>query len=654
MRKNRNLINAVIIAALVPAMIAGSVSNIYAKEKDKEKKKEKKKIEADKDSFEEKEIPVFKGELTDDTITVRFYEDSPHVPYIGIKEYYDCIMKDSLDGEETMSVEKNDDNTYVLKSAHGEAVVDTDKDIMKSDNMSDFTNITCLVQEGICNTYCDGIPYVHVSETEMTGDGSVEFDFDKYNIEIYGDDKDVYFPSSTLSDIFTDLIYHFNVCNGETFYFNCNESMLKENIADVDPDYAKPIIEMLGEDYERPEDIIEYSYNELCFVFDHFYGFPGRAILNDELEEKGLEQAVTEYGEPGEKVLELLKSSYFPDYYCGVKKLQSFVDDSGHTHTDVIRLQNAVDDKLEKAINKRMDELEDIFEDIEEEVEKNGSNWKDYYGRQKIRDDVYKNEKYIKDGDTAVYVLDDFLGFDIDKLNKYYKEGGAKPTSLTMRNDDMVLIDECIREADADPDIKNFVIDCSNNIGGSLDEVAMLYCIVSGKREATFRMENALTGQKIKQTYEADTNFDKKFDENDEHEPYDLNIAVLTSANSFSCGNIFPSIMKDNGFLIMGEQSGGGACAVMIETTGEGMTYRISAYDARFLNKDGENIDSGIPVDVDLMVKRSDGKNKYITLKDVPVGSESQKMELRAPDYSEFYNIERLSEEINKFYKTKE
>ena len=79
-----------------------------------------------------------------------------------------------------------------------------------------------------------------------------------------------------------------------------------------------------------------------------------------------------------------------------------------------------------------------------------------------------------------------------------------------------------------------------------------------------------------------------------------------------------------------------------------------NTHHLNFSYKDGENIDSGIPVDVDLMVKRSDGKNKYITLKDVPIGSESQKMELRTPDYSEFYNIERLSEEINKFYKTKE
>ncbi len=41
---------------------------------------------------------------------------------------------------------------------------------------------------------------------KSTGSGYVLFDFGKYNINIYGADDDVYFPESTLSDIFTDLV----------------------------------------------------------------------------------------------------------------------------------------------------------------------------------------------------------------------------------------------------------------------------------------------------------------------------------------------------------------------------------------------------------------------------------------------------------------
>lgn len=644
MGKIRRLLSLSVVASLILAMTLGSVENTYAKDNKKDKKEA-----SGKESFEEKEIPVFKGELTDETITIRYYEASPHVPYIGIKEYYDCVIEDSLDGEETMSVKKNKDNTYSLKSAHGEALVDVEKGVMTSDNMGDFTNLMCLIQEGMNKCYVDGIPYARVKDTVITGDGSAEYDFAKYNIKIYGDDEDVYFPESTLSDIFTDMVYHYSVCNGETFYFNCKNPCFHDNIADLDPDYAKPIMETLDSNFNRPEDMAEFAYNELCFSFDYLYGLPGKGAINDDIREKGLEQALIDYGKEGEKTVELLKSRDYAEYMCGLSKLSLFVGDGGHTRTDSVNLANAGPEELNKKIAKINEDLDPLYKNSQKENEESEEFWNHHLARTKLRDNAYKGEKYIKEGDTAIFVLDSFVGFDMDKWNKYYKEGGAKPTVLTMRNDDMLLISECIKDAADDPDIKNFVVDCSNNTGGSLDEVAMLYCLITGKRDVHLKMENSLTGQKVTETYEADTNFDGKFDENDEKEPYDLNFAVLTSKSSFSCGNVFPSVMKDAGYMIMGEQSGGGACAVMVQTTGEGMTYRMSTYMGRFINKDDEIIDNGVEVDVDLIPKRSNGKDRFITVKDV-TGYDGKKADIRIPDYSDFYNISRLSEEMNRFY----
>ena len=405
---------------------------------------------------------------------------------------------------------------------------------------------------------------------------------------------------------------------------------------------------MLDDDLNRPKDLAEFAYSELCFSFDHFYGLPGKAPLNDAIGEKGLEQALMDYGEEGEKTIELLRSRNFAEYMVGLNKLQLFVGDGGHTRVDKADPANAATDKLLESMDRIEEELRPVFDNIQNEADKISGKYSCYRQRVKLRDDAYKGEKYIKEGDTAVYVLDNFVGFDIQKWNKYYKENGAKPSVLTMRNDDILLINECMKDAEADPEIKNFVIDCSNNKGGSLDEVAMLYCLVTGEREVTFHMENCLTGQKISETYEADLNFDRKFDEKDKQEPYDLKFAVLTSVNSFSCGNIFPSVMKDAGYLIMGEQSGGGGCAVLVQTTGEGMTYRVSAYKGRILNNAGDTIDNGVEVDVDLVPKRSNGEPRYITVKDVPTGIEGVTVEKRTPDYSDFYNIKRLSDEMNK------
>ncbi len=646
MSKLRKSVDTAVMMVLVFAMTTGSVEKIYAGDKKSEKEAEV------KATYEVKELPVFKGELTDETITVRFYDATPNVPYIGIGEYYNCVMKDSLDDDdEKMTVEKKNDNTYILRSAHGEAVVDPEKGLMSSDDMDSFTNLMCLIQKGMGNCYVDGVPYVRVKEAQTTGDGHVEYDLAKYNIKIYGDDKDVYFPESTLSDIFTDLVYHYSVCNGETFYFNCVNPSNQDNISMIDPDYAKPIMEKLDKDLNRPDDMAEYAYNELMFSFDHFYGLPGTAVLNDDIREKGLEQALIDYGEEGQKTVELLKSKNLAEYMCGLDKLQLFVDDGGHTGVDDTKLANAEPDELKKAMDKINKDLDPLYRNIKVEDDKIEEKWTFHAARIKMRDDVYKKEKYIKEGDTAVYVLDSFMGFDIDKWNRYYKEDGAKPTILTMRDDDILNIDACLKDADSDPRIKNFVFDCSNNPGGSLDEVAMLYSMITGNRESTFYMENALTGQKITETYEADLNFDRKFDEEDNRDPYNLKFAVITSPSSFSCGNLFPSVMKEGGYTLLGERSGGGGCAIIIQTTGEGLTYRISAYMGRLLNKDGESIDNGIPVDIDLVPKRSNGKTKYITVKDVVIDKEGNKGDCRIPDYSDFYNIERLSEELNKLNK---
>ena len=645
MRDMKRIIRLVTAAVLMTSMILTQSLSIYASEKEEV---------SDRDvSYEEKELPVFRKELTDETVKIRYYSSSPSVPYIGIKEFYDHIMKDSHDpGDHTMTVEKDGDSTYILTNAYGQAKIDTEKDVMSSDNMTEFTNLMSLIQEGIDSCYCDGIPYVRISETKRTGDGSVKYDLGKYDIDIYGDDDDVYFPASTLSDIFTDLVYHYMVCNGETVYFNVDESVMYENIANRDPDYALPIINALGDDNKRPKDMAEYAYNKLLFTFDNFYGLPGKAALNDDLAEKGLEQALTEYGSEGEKTLELLKSEDFAEYMEGLKKLNLFVYDGGHTDVTSVHLANAGQEELDNKCDELEEELEDGFKNIQSDYDEIEEFWKYYSPRIKMRNDAYNGEKYIKQGDTAVYVLDSFMGFDMGKWNRYYKEGGSKPSILSMRGDDILYIDECMKDADEDPEIKNFVIDCSNNTGGSLDEVAMLTCLITGEREVSFCEENVNTGQRLVETYEADTNFDREFDEKDEREPYDLNFAILTSSTSFSCGNIFPSIMKDKGYLIMGERSGGGSCAVLVGTTGEGMTFRMSAYSGRMLNEAGENIDNGIEVDVDLLPKRSNGLTRFTTV-ELTNKDTGETVQRRTPDYSGFYDLEKLSAAINDYYSKK-
>ena len=137
--------------------------------------------------------------------------------------------------------------------------------------------------------------------------------------------------------------------------------------------------------------------------------------------------------------------------------------------------------------------------------------------------------------------------------------------------------------------------------------------------------ENLVTGQRQKFYFDVDCNFDGVFDEKDKEVKYDLNIALMVSDVSFSCGNFLPSLLKDAGFPIIGERSGGGACSVQPFITPEGMQFRLSSARARLTNDQWVNIDTGI-------------EPNYV-------------IDISSGDYDPLYDVAAISEFINNYYK---
>ncbi|MDO5456039.1 MAG: S41 family peptidase, partial [Eubacteriales bacterium] len=261
------------------------------------------------------------------------------------------------------------------------------------------------------------------------------------------------------------------------------------------------------------------------------------------------------------------------------------------------------------------------------------------------------SEKLTK-GDTAVCVFNTFDPGDLDAFKGYLSgEEDEMPPG-----DPMTIFLEALSRAKADPEVKNFVVDISGNMGGSVDLVHALTAILSGENETEIVCQNTLDGQFYTEFYEIDTNMDGKFDEADKEVTCDLRIAVLTSRISFSCGNLFPAMMKDKGVLIMGEQSGGGACAIQCMATADGICYQISSHRMHMLDGSGGQVDFGVPVDVDLIGKNPDGSDRMVSVQIDGILStddgriSSDEIEVKIPDYSEFYDLERLSGEINAFY----
>jgi C-terminal processing protease CtpA/Prc len=235
------------------------------------------------------------------------------------------------------------------------------------------------------------------------------------------------------------------------------------------------------------------------------------------------------------------------------------------------------------------------------------------------------DQTYYKEGDTAFLMYDQFGPINNKAWKEYYENGcqGETPAIDEEFPGDLSVVLDALKQASEDPEVKNLVVDLACNTGGDFDVLMAMSVLMGGPNY--YYSENLVTGQRQIAYFDVDTNFDGVFDEKDKDVKYDLNIAVLTSDVSFSCGNFFPSMMQDVGFPIIGERSGGGSCAVHPFITPEGMQFQISSARARLTNDKWENIDTGI--EPNYVVDTTDG-------------------------YDAFYDVSAISDIINNHYNT--
>ncbi len=217
-------------------------------------------------AFTTKPLPVNRYGEAIGTVNVRFYDDMPSVPYISVSDFQSLLKPGT-----TVSVTKTGDGVYQLQNAGGKATVNTTDDTMAFDDYMGFTNLMDLLQPGMDNAYYDEGAFVRYNHQTLTGGSpAVSFDYGKYAIDLRGDDTGVYFPFTTLADLYADLFYHNAACNGAKVVVAKREDD-GWGVDDLDPDFTTESIMKTG---TRAADLAAYSYRELCFVLDHFYGSP--------------------------------------------------------------------------------------------------------------------------------------------------------------------------------------------------------------------------------------------------------------------------------------------------------------------------------------------------------------------------------------------
>jgi hypothetical protein len=529
------------------------------------------------------------------TVALRYYDDMPHVAYIAFSDFQNMLAS-----HKSIRVSKTAVSQYTLTTSKGEtATVNTADEKMTFDDYMSFVSLVTVNAQGLVDEDDDELSYVRSKPKALTpAAASVTFDMKKYSIDLRGDGQMVYVPLTTLSDIYS--------CpGGNLVMFNSEKIMLADfdtKPATIDPSFfQKPY-----DTAERPADLAAYSYGELCFAIDHFYGRPGRKAIDKTIEEKGLDQTLTETGRKS------LKSTKMDEYIFGLELLGTRLSDGGHTNISPI-LNSAVigladQKKVEAYINKFLVAFSDAYPldymiAASKFTETDGSEL-----AAKARKKLLNTDTYTKIGNTMYYIFDDFGPIDSEAWTAFYKGSGPIPKYNPQFKGDISGIVEALDEAAADPEVKNFVLDLTCNNGGEASVLATITNLLAGK--SSYAFENVLTNQRGVDNYVVDGNFDRVFDDKDNAPRHPkLNIAIMTSHYAYSCGNLLPSLMKDYGYLIIGEKTGGGSCSIQNMCTPEGFCYILSSARMRLINKADQNIDSGVEPHIALEVKKATAKD---------------------------------------------
>lgn len=563
-------------------------------------------VSADEDSGGNiRKISVFRKSLDEkETVDCMFYDDMPDIPYMAIDVYY----KTFLDGE--MTVSKQADGKYLCREKNfGEtAVIDVGADTLTSDKLILF--IATPIHKSPELESDTGGPELITKVLSIKCDKkpeTVTVDYKKYGIDIREKDGKVYLPFGSLSDLFGNTDCVTAVYRNGNIYFMAYFYDINGGDA-INSD--RGLSEWLDEGI-RSKQQAEFAYNELCLCYDYFYGYPClHNDFSDRMSEVGLDRALEELAPETKK---LLKSEASGEYLAGLCWLTEVeLADGGHSGIVSYGLGTSLP---EKTTDDLWSNLPDINSVTNHYIEKDKYRSDNYYKLYEIRKSAVGDEDYHAEGDTMLIRFDSFR-VDYDGWKDYFS---GKTDS--MPEDSISIVYNNLRRAKSDSKIKNVVFDLTTNGGG--DTIALDWICASIFGKNVYREYIPAGDYSIKAEVICDKNLDGKIDEKDDEINYDgLNFGVLTSRMSFSCGNLFPAMFRNNGCMVLGEQSGGGGCCVLQKATADGVVYRMSGYlNAR--TSDGASIDDGIPVDAELA---------------------------ESGNYSSMYDIQAISREMNAFY----
>ena len=590
-------------------------------------------INGDPTGYEEKEVKIYReANKSDKTIALRFYDEAPNVPYIGVSSYFKEFFKTE------MSMSRGGDIFAYAHPAGGVMAFDVANDVIFISYAEAFHSHPDLDSSS-------SKTFLSLKSAYTTKQSLEAIDLWNYDIDVHYDSFDAYLPLTFLSSFAGGISLIQVAYNGEDVYVcdfygsltgeRRDQKYYKDTYFSVLGDYSK----------ERPEDLINYSYNQLCLMFDHDRGYTSQLLFGDlTLNSIGLD-GILELYYPSIK--EGLLSKDKETYQKAYIELFMGLDDRGHTSC-LLRtpMNNPYVDGNDDAfyVNTVLADKEDshLSSLASEYIERQNTGWVDepYLNSLKAAfgENVKNGEFYyhFDDESSTAYVGFDSFYTSYRKWDDFYNH---KTDQIPL--DTYSFVRSSLYRALEDQ-ATNFVLDITCNGGGDTGAMAGVVGLFN-EGKCTQSQTSTLNDYRIQFDYVVDINLDGVCDDLDVAEAKrfeSLNVGVLTSSNCFSCGNTFPAEMQQLGYKTMGAKTSGGSCAIAYEFTADGLPYIRSSHIMIGAKDDGTNLDDGVTPDLDIA-----------STKARELGVASLSLEEAAPY---FYDVELISNYLESAYPEEE
>ena len=480
------------------------------------------------------------------TAPMLFIDGEKGIPYINettLKDLMTIVYKELVGDAGFNLTSESDGGVMQLTRENGYGcIIDYNQSEILFDDFNCFTNTSssAAIIDTLRNVPEENgsFHYLKALENpfEVYGD-AVQFNLEKYGIDLFYVEDTGFMPLQTFSDIFLSYVGVPILYNGKIIIIGTNGLV----------DDERKLTE-LGEMYydtdrtARSSALARFSYNSLCLALDCFYGLKeehnitsfDHLFFNTGLKDEMLSEDPVKASE----AIKELCYGYFADFHS------AYSFPSPYTGLEAeVQLTNS------SLFMKDATTISDTYAKARNEAFPNG-----WYNYEEV-------------GDTAYITFD---VFERDRNLDYYEQRPTSDMDLDTYGIISYANDRIRREGSP---IKNVVLDLSNNGGGADTAAAFVISWFLGKN--TCDNVDTFTGAQCSISYVADVNFDGKFDEKDNIS--DLNLYCLISPASFSNGNYVPAAFKSSDHVtLLGKTSGGGACNVKTIATADGNVFQYS------------------------------------------------------------------------------